>query len=407
MHIDVAFGKETLGLEIDPENLISPNRTPMPAAIEDPMEAMRQALEKPYNFPALRRALTPDDQIAIVVDESLPQLPHLLEALLQYLLDANIKMDAVTMVCLPPSTLQTWLDDLPEQFDDAKIEVHNPDERKKLRYLATTKNGRRIYINRTVVDADQSIVLSRLGYNSISGYCGAELAIFPALSDDSTRKSMQGQLSLKPLGRNSFQIRQEAAEVTWLLGAPFFVQVIEDKDAELAHIVCGVQESVDVGHKLLDQRWRVEIEDPADVVVASLSGDPSRHSFAEMSKALANAARVVRRNGRIVLLTDSNPEMGPAASFLKDVEDGAEALRVIAREPIQERESAFQWASAADQATIYLYSQIPEDSAEDLLTIPLKKPQETQKLLSKDRTCLFLPDAHKMMAVLRNGNGSP
>ena len=48
-----------------------------------------------------------------------------------------------------------------ESSTGSRFQVHDPADRKKLSYLATTRQGRRIYLNRSAVDADQLIVLSR------------------------------------------------------------------------------------------------------------------------------------------------------------------------------------------------------------------------------------------------------
>ena len=52
------------------------------------------------------------------------------------------------------------IDELPDEFQDVRTEIHDPGKREALAYLATTRRGRRIYLNRTVVDADQSIVVA-------------------------------------------------------------------------------------------------------------------------------------------------------------------------------------------------------------------------------------------------------
>src|SRR5262249_13582414 len=151
-------------------------------------------------FPPLRQALTPDDHVVIVLDEQLPQLAPLLTSLLEYLRLAGVQPDAMTLLCPSPLLSQPWLDELPHLFANIRIEIHDPGNRDRLSYLATTQKGRRIYLNRSVVDADQAIVLSRRGYDPLTGYSGAEAALFPALSDEATLKQVHKQLSLKPPG---------------------------------------------------------------------------------------------------------------------------------------------------------------------------------------------------------------
>ena len=186
MHARIAWGRETLDLEIGEGNLVPGQRAPMEADLSDPVQAMRDALEHPLDYPPLWRALTPDDHVAVVVDEGIPQMGRLLTPLLEQIVQAHVKPEAITLVCPSLSSEQAWLDDLPEGFQDVQIEVHQPGDRKKLAYLATTKDGRRIYLNRTTVDGDQAVLLTRRGYDPMLGVSGAETSLFPGLCDEAT-----------------------------------------------------------------------------------------------------------------------------------------------------------------------------------------------------------------------------
>jgi nickel-dependent lactate racemase len=357
-------------------------------------------LETPLGFPALRRALTPDDHVAIIVDEKLPHLPQLLAPVLEHLTQARIAPEAITLLCVPSLSRQAWVEDLPDAFAEVHVEVHDPTERRKLAYLATTRNGRRIYLNRTAVDADQLVVLTGRGYDPLLGYSGAEGAIYPAFSDEATRQEMCGRLSLLAPGKTPWPVRQEAVEVTWLLGASFFVQVIEGAGDDIAHIIGGITESSEEGQRLLDARWRTAIAKPVDVVVAGMGGNPARHDFADMARALAAAARVVRPNGKIVLLTQAEPELGAGTALLRQVEEAGEALALLREHKPPDSAAAFQWASAAQRASIYLLSRLSNEVAEELFTIPLDRAGQVQRLLNDAPSYLILADAHKALPVV-------
>jgi nickel-dependent lactate racemase len=402
MHVAIGCGLEQIDLEVRPDSLVGIHRAPAAPDLSDPAAAMRQALETPVGFPALRRALTPDDHVAVVVDEHLPHLGVMLTALLEHIAQANVRADAITFVCLPPASGQPWRTELPMAFRQARMEVHDPTDRRRLSYLATTRQGRRIYLNRTVVDADQVVVLTPRGYDAQLGYSGGAGALFPTLSDDETRAAVRKQLSMQPPEEGAWPLRQEVAEVAWLLGAPFLVQIIEGSDSGLAHILGGLVETSDEGQRLLDARWRVEVDRPAELVVAALGGDPGRHDFADLAKALTCAVRVVRPRGRIVLLTGGDPALGEAAAVLRQAEDANGALRALDKQPLAtDLEAAFQWASAAEQAHIYILSKMPPESVEHLFAIPLEHAGQVQRLLADAASCVFLPDAHKSLAVLK------
>jgi hypothetical protein len=162
----------------------------------------------------------------------------------------------------------------------------------------------------------------------------------------------------------------------------------------------------DEGQRLLDARWRVMVEQPADLVVAGVGGNPDRHGFADLARALTCAARVVRPSGRIILLSDARPDLGPGAELLHEAEDPDQALALLRGQKPLDMTAAFEWASAAQHAQILIRSGLPEESVEGLFAIPLESPSQVQRLLGEVNTCLVLNDAHKMLAVVDEGTNA-
>jgi nickel-dependent lactate racemase len=400
MRVGINYGQEHLDVEVPSESLIGIHPEDAVPPLADPAAALREALEAPLGFPALRRALTPDDHLAIVLDERMPCLAELLTALLEHVAQAHVRRRAITLVCPGSPSAETWIGELKTHFPEVQVEVHDPTNRQHLSYLATTRHGRRIYLNRTAVDADQLIVLARRRFDTLLGYSGSEGAIYPVLSDEATRKETFGRLSLAAPGKKPWPLRREAAEVAWLLGAPFMIQVIEGAGDCLTHIVSGLADTSEESLRLLNQRWRVTVDAPADTVIAGVSGAGAQHTLLDLAEALTCAARVLKPGGRIVLLTRAAPALGAGAELVRQAEEPADALNQLQRALPDDMTTAFQWASAAQQATIYLLSDLPADTVEELFATPLEHAGQVQRLVASGKSCLFLPDAHKTLALL-------
>jgi nickel-dependent lactate racemase len=398
MHVTMRYGLDQVELTIPEEKWVASR--PPPVALADPAAAVRAALEQPHAFPPLRRALTPDDRIAVVVDVRLPRLTELLVPLLEHIVGAGVAPAAITLLCSPDSGGQEWLEDLPDTLQDVHVEVFDPADRRRLSYLATTREGKRLYLSRTVVDADQVIVLTGRRYDPVLGHGGAEGALYPALSDEKTRAESASEINLGVPGAEAWPARQLATEASWLLGAPFFVQVIEAGGDGVAHVVTGTADASQEGNRLLDACWRQDVARPADVVVASISGDPSRHTFADLAAAAACAARVVRPDGRIILLSQAEPALGPGGDFLREVGDPLEAERALQGRHTLDMVPALRWSHAAAHARISLLSGLPGETVEELFATPLEHPGQVQRLLDAANSCLFLPDAHRTLAIL-------
>ncbi|HEY7327873.1 MAG TPA: lactate racemase domain-containing protein [Gemmataceae bacterium] len=398
MRIALDYGRERAEFDVASEHLVADLRPP--TALADPAAAVRAALEGPHAFPPLRRALTPDDHVAVVLDEELPHLAELLVPVLEHIHSAGVSSESITLLCPPPSSKQAWIDELPDDFQDVHVEVCDLDDRRRMAYLATTKQGKRLYLNRTLVESDQIVVLSGRRYDPLLGYSGAEGSLYPALSDRETRQEMSERVNLGVPEGSPWPARRAATETAWLLGAPFFVQVIESAGDGVAQVVAGTAESSLEGQRVLDASWRRSVARPADLVIAGISGDPSRHTFAILASALACAARVVRPGGRIALLTQAEPVLGPEANLLRNTDDPREILRQLHNQQTVEFAPVLRWAAAAVQAHLNLLTPLPDDRVEELFATPLHAAREVQRLIDAGGSCLFLPDAHKMLAVV-------
>ena len=395
--IDLPVGTGTWTLSVRPEALVGPVPSP-PSEHADPRELVRAALESPLGLNApLRRALTPDDRVTLVLDPHLPRLADLLAAIFEHLASAGVQPESVTMVT-PSGSSDAWLVELPDEYADAKLETHDPADRTKLAYLATTKAGRRVYLNRTVVDADFTIALTGRSYDPTLGYSGGEAAIFPALSDAETRADLTGTFSPDAPGAKPSPARAEAAEVVWLLGTPLLVQVIAGSGDTIAEVVAGLPESAAERVKRQDTRWRLKINERPDLVVAAVAGDPGRADFDALAAALAAAARVVKQDGRIALLSAAGPALPEAAELLRQTEDPRTVAKALLKQPAEGSSAALLWAFAVRRASLFVAAGWPPDTTEELFATPLASAAEVQRLIDAAGKVLVLPDADKTMA---------
>jgi nickel-dependent lactate racemase len=383
MRMVMDYGRARLELDVADAHLIAPRLT-APAPLTDPGAAIAAALESPFDYPPLRRALTPDDRVAVVIDEALPDLALLLTPLLHHLEGAGVGPGSVTLICAPSASRQPWLDDLPDEFGDVHLEIHDPADRKKLSYLATTRHGHRLYLNRTLVDADQVVVLAGRRYLPGGHSIGSDAAVYPALGDTETRAAAA---------------TPDVEETGWLLGTPFRVEVLPAAHDGVAEVLGGAQGVPAAGRRRLEALWRRTVPQPADVVVASLSGDPERQTFADLAAAAASAARVVRPGGRIILLSEARPDLGRGGDVLRQADEADEAAERLRQLPPEERAAATLWAGAAAHARIALLSDLDGDVVEELFATPLTEAAQVQRLLS-GASCLLLDDAHRTWTVV-------
>src|SRR5262249_40924636 len=108
----IDYGHEHLDLNLGESALVDLRRGPLSPALADVGAAVREALESPIGFPALYRALTPEDYVAIVLDEGLPHLYELLVPVLEHVQKGRVDPDKLTVVWQSNDNSNTCANDL-------------------------------------------------------------------------------------------------------------------------------------------------------------------------------------------------------------------------------------------------------------------------------------------------------
>src|SRR5262249_39554166 len=131
----VEYGCEHFEANVQEGRLVQIEREPQTTPLDDLSLAVTDALERPIGFPSLRRALTPDDRVAIVLGEGLQTVREVAIPLLEHIADAHVRPEAITFVSPRDTRTAEWLSDLPDDFKTVRHVVHDAEDRKQLSYL--------------------------------------------------------------------------------------------------------------------------------------------------------------------------------------------------------------------------------------------------------------------------------
>src|SRR5262249_15884911 len=142
-------------------------------------------------------------------------------------------------------------------------------------------------------------------------------------------------------------LRHEAEEVTWLLGVPFLIQVIEGEGDTIAHILGGTVEAAAEDNRLLVERWRFMVDRSSLTVVAMVTGASPQQDCASLAQAARCASRVVEPGGRIVLLSHANPPVTEGMAFLRQSDNPAVSARIAQERQPADFVALLEWLHAA------------------------------------------------------------
>jgi hypothetical protein len=395
MRVNVTYQDEQLELEVPDDRLVAAWEGPAGASGAETARMVAEALERPREYPPLKQSLVPGDRVVIAFDAELPHPRAVLEPICEALRGAGVDAGAIA-VLVPLRSPALPAGSLPE---GVVLETHDPEDRTHLAYLASTKEGRRIYLNRLLTDADFVLPVGRIRFDRVLGCRGPWSTIFPDLSDQETLRAFQAGTQAE--GAAEPAALRESGEVSWLLGSQFHLGLVEGV-AGPTEVVAGQEANVrEQGMRALERAWSFPAESRADLVVAGIGRPGAQAGLEELADGLATAARLVRRSGKIVALTRVQGEFGPSVLRLAKLDDprlGPSALR--GHEADADYAIARSLATTLSWADVYLLSGLDPDAVEDLGMIGLERSTEARRLVAACPSCLVVSGAERTRALV-------
>jgi len=404
MRVSLDFPEERLEIDLPDEALVGVWNGPAGMSRETAASAFKDALGLPLGFPPLRQMVVAGDRVAVALDASVNDAPMLIRTIVEVLAECGVDPEETTIIVTEGSNLE-WRDEVQKGLS---FEVHDPADTENLAYLATTQQGRRIYLNRRLTDADVVIPVGRIGYDPLLGFRGPWSVLFPGLSDLETMADFRLRYSEDLPGRSTPRERlDEPLEVSWLLGTHLQVGSIPGV-AGNARFLVGQTEAVrDRGIEELGQLWSFHPPSRAECVVVSIGSVDGEADLDNLAEGLLTASRIVQHGGRIIALSRARGPLGPAFRRLigaGDVRNAASALRGY--ESDVDSVAARQLARVLGWADVYLLSGLDRQTVEDLFMVPMDHLDDARRLILRSGSSLVVGQAQWTRATAEDDRPS-
>ncbi|MCA9187717.1 MAG: lactate racemase domain-containing protein [Pirellulaceae bacterium] len=345
-------------------------RTGVPAGepLDDPEAAVAAALVDPLQYPPLNQATVPGDRIVLALDRDVPQAPAVLSGVIGALLDGVTEPEDITVVTADPQPRGEWFLSLipPSARRHIKVTGHTPSEPSQLEYLATSRDGQPIYINRLICDADLAIPIGVVKPRQGLGNLGLYSGIFPTFADARTQERFTKPDTLLHPKRLD-QRRREVEEAAWLLGARFTVQVIPGGNDTLLHVLAGDVDAVTQdGERMSSTAWDFTIPSKVGLVVAGISGNAQCQNWDNFARTIHAALRIVDDGGAIVVASQIDRHPGPAMQRVVSAMESSARNHAIRNASTIDAVPALQLLEAMQRVRVYLHSGLKAEVVEDL-----------------------------------------
>ena len=385
--------------ELPEEAVVAVHRGP--EVLADVAEAARDAVQQPIDFAAFREAVVPGDRVVIALQRDVPHGPTLVRTLMDVLLSRDVDPAEVTI--LQPAGLTAATDDprcgLPEAIREAVgWEVHDATDEDRRAYLASSAAGDRLYLSKTLVEADLVVPVGLVEHHSALGYSGTNSVLFPGCGSAEAIVKLRGEGHDELTPDEPRASRQLVDEVGWLLGTQFTLQGIRSRNGSLAAVLGGTSDAVmERGRTLLRDAWRLELDERPDMVVVSVDGrsglNASCSNWEGTVEAIETARHLVERDGRIVVLSDCDETLGTAMDVIRQSRTPSEAVPPIRSMAAVDVDIALRLIRCLEWANVYLRSDLSPDLVEDLFMTPLASDAEARRVVGTARDCVFAEGA--------------
>ncbi len=318
MEYSLGFGKRQVKVDLSDAksiNVLKPNKVTVSMTGE---EEVKRALLEPIASPRLKDLVKEGEKIVIITSDITRPMPSkiVLPYVLQELYLAQVRDEDIKIVFALGSHRKHTEEEKKYLVGEeiyTRIECLDIDSNDCVK-IGTTSAGTPVNIFRPVVEADKRICLGNIEYHYFAGYSGGAKAIMPGVSNNEAiqvnhRMMVQEEAKAGALEHNP--VREDIEEVAQLISLDFIVNVVLDEGKNIIKAVAGHYLTAHrAGCRFLDKLYKVEIPEPADIVVVSPGGYPKDINLYQAQKALDNAQHAVKKDGIIILVASCKEGLG-------------------------------------------------------------------------------------------------
>jgi len=404
METELHYGKQEVCFSCSQERLLgvlTPNHVEIVSCGTAEVE---RGLNAPIGKPLLENCVKAGQKVCIVTSDITRPMPSksVLPSVIKRLVQGGIREEDIFIVfALGSHRAHT---------EEEKIRLVGEDIYRKFRcldsserqvtYLGKTQKGTEVSVFTPVVEADFRICMGNIEYHYFAGYSGGSKAIMPGVS---TREAIRQNHSMMVdgeayAGNLNSPVRKDIDEVCEkLLPIDYIVNVVLDEHKQIIRCVAGDYISAHrEGCKFLDQLYKIEIRQRADIVVVSAGGYPKDQNMYQAQKALDNAKHAVRDGGILIWLAECGEGFGSALFEEWMTQKTAEEMPVeIRKNFVLGGHKAAAIALVMQRCRIFFVSSFADKIVEKMGFTPFKDVktafEEATRVLGEDSTVYVMP----------------
>ncbi len=366
------YGKTEVCARIPTRNFLGSIEPKEKSGVADSRAEIERALSQPIGTERLRTIAKEGDRVAIVVDDATRATPSyvMVSPLLDELKQAGVKDEDVTVIfgcgTHRPVTSEEKEKLIGKEALQRVKTINHDYEAEDQVFVGKTSQGTEVHVNKVFAEADVKILAGDINLHYYAGYGGGRKGVLPAVSSADTIQQNHAML-LHPKASTGVldgnPVHEDMTEAAKLANVDFILNIVTNSKNEVVKAFAGDLEQVFLeGVKLVDEMYKVPIEQRANIVVVSAGGYPHDINLYQAYKGIHNAVDAVKRRGVIVLVAECPEGHGNEvfSEWMEKFTDLKRIEREIKKRFVLGGHKAYYLTKTLQKVSIILVSVMPD-----------------------------------------------
>ncbi len=423
LQIELKYGKSKVSFFLNGKCRCETLQPNTPSIKLDEKEILKIRMRNPLASPPLEEVLRPDDRILIVVPDKtrVAKLDVIFPFLFGIFQNKKIDDSQVTVIFASGSHGPMSEEEKRAILGEAayhrfKVVQHDP-RSPIVEKLGTTGRGTPVMVNPIISKHDKIIVIGSVVHHYFAGFGGGPKMIIPGLAALETiwhnhRLAVQSEDSplhpaCEPGNLENNPVYEDIMEAAKMVEVHFAIQLVLDENNQITDAFCGdLFSSFQKASLRVQHLNTVEIEELADVVIASAGGYPKDLNLIQAHKALHYASRALRPGGTLLLFAECSEGWGnPDILKWFEFSDYGEMKKQVMENFELNANTALVLKYKLERYRVLLVSTLPHDPLRKMGFYPFPSAEpavETVRHKIKEGSLVYvIPNASVTLPVLK------
>lgn len=415
------YGHGYKDFSLEQEKVMAEIKVAEMTPLTDLKQAVLDAIYHPIESKPLNELLQPGQKVAFICNDPtrVANSHDFMPILVEELNKMGIKDEDMRIVFALGTHRKMTQEEMIEAVGEdvaKRLPMYNSNCNKQedFEYFGETSFGTPVWLNKLICDVDLVIMTGTIVHHFFSGFGGGRKAVLPGVAametirrNHSLMMSPDAQLG-KLHGNPVYEDQMEGVRLFAKEHRMFLFNAILDAKKQFLKIFAGDWEKAHLeACKFVDKVYGVEIDAPADIVIASCGGYPKDINVYQLQKTMDNAWCAVKDGGVVIIIGECEEGSGSAA-LEKALQEhpSPDAIKAqLEKNFVIGAHKAFAITRLMKKAKFILVSALDKKIASDLLFEAVDNVDEAielaEKYVGSDYKIILMPQGSLTVPLLR------